>query len=139
MTSAEFITKLRPLLAARAGLAGVAIHDAWTRDVASPAIVLVRARVRHDISWQAMGPQRWDMVTIPGLVVTTADTVQAAADAALDICAEIGLQLKTAPPSVGAQTLMASLETIGWLPYPSDKGGWTCDTEFDITYKSNIP
>lgn len=138
MTSASFVADLKTLLAARPALAAVTIHDAWTRDVSSPAIVLVRARVRHDIDWTAMGPIRWDNVTIPGLVVTSAVEIEDAAAEAETILAEIATQLLSAPPTVGAQTLKANLQTVGWLPYPSDKGGWMCDTEYDITYSANL-
>lgn len=138
MTSAEFVSELKPLLEARAGLAGVTVHLTDTADVTAPAIVLIRSRVQHDINWVAMGPEREDEVTIPGYVVTKSDVMQTAANQAAAICTEIGTQVMDAPPQVGAQTLKAELSSIAWVPFPADKGGWQVDCEFDLTFTADL-
>lgn len=138
MTSAAFVAALKPLLEARPGLAGVTVHLTDSADVTAPAIVLIRQRIRHEIEWIAMGPKRTDVVTVPGYVVTNAATELAAADQALAILSEIGLQVVTAPPPVGAQTQKANLATIEWLLFLSDKGGWDCGANYEIEYVSNL-
>lgn len=138
MTSAAFVAALKPLLEARPGLAGVAVHLVWTTDVTAPAIVLVRARISHEIGWTRMGPKRTVTATVPGSVYTTAADVQTAATEAESILAEIASAITPATPSVGAQTRKAELAATGWMPFPSDKGGYLVDTEYDITYTADI-
>jgi hypothetical protein len=139
MTSAEFVTELKTLLEQRAGLVGVNVHLTETADVAAPAIVLVRGRVNSEIVWETMGPERREDATVPGRVWTTAATMPAAVDQAMAIMAEIATQVVDAPPPVGLQTRMANLQSVAWLPFQSDKGGWFCDAEFDISYQSDLP
>ncbi len=138
MTSAEFVAELKPLLEARPALSGVTVHLTEPELPAAPMIVLVRGRVRNEVTWETMGPQRVDTVTVPGRVWTAAATMQAAADQAMLIISQIGLQVVASPPSVGTQTRKANVDSLGWLPLPSDKGGWFCDAEFDIGYESDL-
>ncbi len=138
MTSAEFVAELKPLLEARAGLAGVAVHLAWPEAILSPAIVLIRAPVQHEVEWTAMGPKRSEEVTVPGHVRAYADTMQAAADQAATIIREIGLQVTVAPPSVGEQTLKAELSRYEWSPLLSDKGGHVAAVDYEITYLTDL-
>lgn len=138
MTSAAYVAALKPLLEARLGLAGVDVHLTEPDAPKAPMIVLIRSRVAHEIDWIAMGPKRTDQVTVPGRVWTVADAMQDAADQAMSICSEIGLAVKPASPSVGAQTRKAELSSIAWLPLLNDEGGWFVDAEFDITYISDL-
>ncbi len=139
MTSAAFIAALKPLLAARTGLAGVGVYLVEPEYMRSPAIVLIRARVPHEIEYVAFGPERTDTVTIPGFVRTHNQDFQPAADQALAIIEEIALQARDAPPQVGEQTQIAKLERLAWTPIISDKGGYAVDAEFDLTYTSDLP
>ncbi len=138
MTSAAFVAALKPLLEARAGLAGVSVNIVEPEYIESPAIVLIRNRVPHEINYVAMGLERTENVTVPGFVRTYKPTIQEAADQALAIISEIGIQVRDAPPQVGEQTQIANVARLAWLPVASDKGGWLCDAEYDLTYTSDL-
>ena len=140
MTSAAFVAALKPLLEARSGLVaiGCAVHLTWTPDVTAPAIVLIRSRVSHEVEWTRMGPKRTETGSIPGSVYTTAADVQTAANQATVILDEIAATITPALPSVGAGTWKAELGSIGWMAFPSDKGGYLIDAEYDITYTADL-
>lgn len=138
MTSAEFVGELKPLLEARAGLANVAVHLTEPDEPKAPMVVLIANRVEHEIDWETMGPRRRDDATIPGRIWTHADTMQAAADAAFAIAAELATQVVDSPPSVGAQTRQANVATVNWLPQFDDEGGVFCDMNYTIVYQADL-
>ena len=138
MTSAAFVAALKPLLEARGGLAGVTVHYTWTPDVTAPAIVLIRSRVTHEIEWTRMGPKRTLTATVPGSVYTTAADVATAAAQAEAILTEIGAAITPASPAVGANMWKAELADVGWMAFPSDKGGYLIDAEYEITYTTDL-
>lgn len=138
MTSAAYIAALKTLLEARPGLAGVAVHLTADSDVVAPAILLVRSRITQETEWFSMGPKRTVTSTIPGMVYTTAGTMQAAADALDVILTEIGSAITPALPAVGANMRKAELAEVAWQPFQSDKGGWIADAEFSIVYQTDL-
>ena len=138
MTGAAYAQALIPLLEARPGLTGVTVHLTEPKDPTHPMIVLIRSRVRQDITWEAFGPERVDDGTIPGRVWTWADNMQDAADQALQIVSEIALQVVDGSPTVGANTRKGDVPTVEWSPIPWDDGGWVCDAWFDITYTAEL-
>lgn len=138
MTSAAFVAALKPLLEARAGLAGVTVHLTEPETPSAPMIVLIARRVTHEIDWAAFGPKRTDEGTVPGRIWTRADTMQAAANAAFVIATEIATQVVDTPPAVGAQTLRANVDTVDWLPQFDDEGGVFCDMNYTVVYRADL-
>lgn len=143
MTSGQFIAALtadlQPALRQVEGLEQVTVHVVEGEDTKAPAVVLIRARVNADIEYAAMGPVRTDTVTVPGFVRSYSTTLQDAVDEALAIVDAVGGYLRDTPPTVGDNTLDAMVNRLGWVPFPSDKGGWFVDCEYDIEYTADIP
>lgn len=139
MTGLEFAVALKPLLEARAGLNGVTVHITEPEERSHPEIILIRGRVRQEITWDTFGPERTDDGTIPGRVWTWAADAADAADQALQIVSEIAAQVLDAPPQVGERTRgRGNVPTVEWMPVPADNGGWYCDAQFDLTYTAEL-
>lgn len=142
MTSAEFVRELLPLVQARLQLApeleGVFVSLLPDEDADFPAVALLRGRVRSDVARLAHGGPLLESVTVPGIVFTNGGTADEAADLALAIILEIQRQLTETPPQVGDSTLDAMVSRYEWLPAASDRGGYDCSCEFDITYRSDL-
>lgn len=140
MTSAAFISALQTALAERfaadVDFDDVTVHLWDTGGLRAPAVVLVRGPVRHALADMTMRTRR-DSGTVPGFVLTTADTLQAATGRAEAIVAEIQAQLDAAPPQVG-NTLQADITVVEWEPFPGDPGGVLVETKFDIEYQAEL-
>lgn len=142
MTSPAFLTalqaQLRTRFAAIPDLAGVPVELYRGGTVSTPVVVLIRGRVEHGLTPNAMARVRREEVRVPALVGTHGD-LDAAVALAGRIIGEIELELRDNCPQVGNTALAATsgaVERIAWAPLVNDKGGVVVDNEFDITYQA---
>lgn len=150
-TASAFVVGLRTALQGRAGLSGIPIDLAAPPDLSLvDRVVLVRTKIQGTQEYAALGRlRRNDGYLIPGLIraikqtgaagAQDSDSVfQAAMDRAAQLLDEVVLQLRDAPPAVGNQTLFARVNTVAYLPFPADQGGWAVDCEFEIEYTARV-
>lgn len=141
MTSGQFVADLLTKLQTRWATGpyqNVETYLVPSEDMNYPVVVLLRGRVFSDVSRMAHRVPKREVVSVPGLIVTNAVEVDDASNLALNLVAEIDDELNTNPPAVGDVTLDAMVTRIGWIPVPSDRGGWDVSCEYDITYSSGL-
>lgn len=142
MTSSAFVAAIKTQMAARlAGvpaLSGVTVLTVPDQEIDFPVLVILRGRVIANPRYIAQSMPLVEDVTVPGIVLTNGSTIEEASAQALAVVAEIVGELRSNPPVVGDQTLIAQVPRIEWLPAPSDRGGWDCSCEYDITYSADL-
>ena len=136
----EFLTNLRARFAGISALSSVTVELVPTGDTTSIDVVtLISRRITGRQDRNAFGV-RSDYWTVPGTLLTygtdpdASTAFQKSLDRAGLVMDEIQKEIRDTRPPVGLQTLDATLTLDGVTPILNDRGGWYCQTEFQIEY-----